>query len=170
MAAVTVLAKSAKVPVPDAFDGSVKVKRFYFHIASVANGGTALDQNSIVRLVKLPAGAEILDMHIRHGAGGGTNTVSIRRCATSDGTTHTDIHTAHDISSAGFFRLISETAAAETCPVHLAVESWIDLEFTGSSGWPVDIAIEGSVIYTMPTFDDERAVVDGTVTDDTGVV
>lgn len=156
MAAVTILADSAKVAVKDdPSDGSIKTKRFYFHIASVANGGAALAQNSIVRLVRLPAQARLVDIMVQFEAGGGTNSGKLRRCAVSDGTTHTDIYTFSDMSSAGYLRLSKETAAAETCPIPLAVESWIDFEVTGSSGWPVDEYIRGEVQYSVPTFDDE---------------
>jgi hypothetical protein len=156
MAAVTILADSAKTAVKDSpGSAAVQSKRFYFHIASVANGGAALDQNSIVRMVRLPAEARIIDILGQHEAGGGTNAAKIRRCAVSDGTTHTDILTLSDMSSAGYFRLSEETPAAETCPIPLAVESWIDIEFTGASGWPVDKYIQGEVLYTVPTFDDE---------------
>lgn len=170
MAAVTVLMRSAKVAVKDAFDGAVKAKSFRLHIASAANGGTAMEQNSIARAVKLPVGAILQDIHMRWEAGGGTNTLNVRRCATSDGTTHTDIKTTLTGGSAGYWRLSDETAGAETCrPTPLAVESWIDIEMAGTNGWPVDKYIEGTVYYVMPTFDDEIADVDGTADDDLGV-
>lgn len=170
MAAVTILMRSAKVAVKEALDGAVKAKAFRLHIAATADGGVALEQSSVARAVKLPAGAMIQDIHMRWEAGGGTNTLAVRRCATSDGTTHTDIKTGLVGGSAGYWRLSDETAAAETCrPTPLAVESWIDIEFAGTNGWPVDKYIEGTVFYTMPTFDDEFDDIAGTADDDLGV-
>ena len=169
MAAVTILMRSAKVAVKETLDGAVKAKSFRLHIASVANGGAALEQNSVARAVKLPKGAIIKDIHLRWEAGGGTNTINVRRCATSDGTTHTDIKTGLVGGSAGYWRLSDETAGAETCEHKLAAESWIDLEFAGANGWPVDQYIEGTVFYVMPTFDDEIEDVNGTADDDAGV-
>ncbi len=170
MAAVTILMRSAKVAVKETLDGAVKAKSFRMHIAAAADGGAALEQNSVARAVKLPAGAILQDMHMRWEAGGGTNTLNVRRCATSDGTTHTDIKTNLTGGSAGYWRLSDETAAAETCrPTPLAVESWIDIEFAGANGWPVDKYIEGTVFYVMPTYDDEIEDVNATAEDDAGV-
>lgn len=169
MAAKTILMRSAKVAVKEALDGAVKAKAFRLHIASVVNGGAALEQNSVARAVKLPKGAMIKDIHMKWEAGGGTNTINVRRCATSDGTTHTDIKTGLVGGSAGYWRLSDETAAAETCAHKLAAESFIDLEFAGANGWPVDQYIEGTVFYTTPTFDDEIEDAAGTADDDLGV-
>lgn len=169
MAAVTILARSAKVPVKDAIDGLVKAKSFRFKIATVALGGAALDTLSIVRIAKLPAGAIIHDIHARWEAGGGTNTLAFRRCATSDGTTHTDLKTGLTGGSAGYWRLSDEVAAAETVPTRLAVESWIDIEMAGANGWPVDKFIEGTIYYTTPCYDDELEDVAGTAEADLGV-
>ena len=156
MAAVTILADSAKVAVMDQpGQGLVCCKQFYFKIAAVADGGTALDQLSIVRIAKLPKDAAIVDIHARWEAGSGTNTLALRRCATSDGTTHTDLKTGLTGGSAGFFRLSDETAAADTVWAPLAVESWIDIEMAGANGWPVSKYIKGCIFYTVPTFDDE---------------
>ncbi len=170
MAAVTILTRSAKVPVKETFDGAVKAKSFRLHIASVANGGAALEQLSVVRVAKLPKGAILQDIHMRWEAGGGTNTLAVRRTAVSDGTTHTDIKTGLTGGSAGYWRLSDETAAAETCrPTPLAVESWIDIEMAGANGWPVDKYIEGTIFYVMPTYDDEREDIAGTADDDLGI-
>jgi len=169
MAAVTVLARSAKVAVRDAFDGAIKVKRFKYKIATVLLGGAALETLSIVRLAKLPAGARIFDIQLQWEAGGGTNTMAVRRCAVSDGTTHTDLKTGITGGSAGWWSLHTEADAAETCPIPLAVESWIDIEMAGTNGWPVDKYIQGSILYSTPTFDDELADVAGTAAADLGV-
>lgn len=169
MAAVTVLMKSALSPAFDERDGQLKVKRFYFHIASVANGGTALEQNSIARAVRLPKGAMIDSIKMKWEAGGGTNTINVRRCAVSDGTTHTDIKTSLTGGSAGYWQSIDETAGAEVTCSRLTAESWIDLEFAGTNGWPVDKYIEGQVAYSMPSTQDELDLVDGTIDDDLGV-
>lgn len=169
MAAVTILMRSAKVAVKEALDGNVKAKAFRLHIASIANGGVALEQNSVARAVKLPKGAKIKDIHMRWEAGGGTNTINVRRCATSDGITHADIKAGLVGGSAGYWRLSDETAGAETCGHRLAAESWIDLEFVGANGWPVDQYIEGTVFYTTPTFDDEIEDAAGTAEDDLGI-
>jgi hypothetical protein len=170
MAAVTILTRAAKQAVFDTLDGSVKAKSFRLHIASTANGGAALEQNSVIRAVKLPKGAILQDIHMRWEAGSGTNTLAVRRTAVSDGVTHTDIKTGLVGGSAGYWRLSDETAGAETCrPTPLAVESWIDIECAGANGWPVDKYIEGTVFYVMPTFDDEIEDVAGTAEDDLGV-
>jgi hypothetical protein len=157
MAAVTILMPSAKQAVKDApnYDGSLKAKHFRLRIAATADGGAALEQNSVARAVKLPEGACLVDIQMRWEAGGGTNTFGVRRCATSDGTTHTDIKTSLVGGSAGYWRLSDETAATETMFKRLDVESWIDLEFTGANGWPVEKYIEGIVVYFVPCFDDE---------------
>ena len=169
MAAVTVLARAAKVAVRAGMDGLVQAKRFRFKIATVALGGAALEQNSIVRVAKLPAGTIIEDIQIKWEAGGGTNTLAVRRCATSDGTTHTDLKTGLTGGSAGYWRNVDETAGAENVCSRLAVESWIDIEMAGANGWPVDKYIEGVIFYTNPAYDDEFADVAGTATADLGV-
>ena len=169
MAAVTILMQSALAPAFDKNDGNLKVKRFYLHIASVANGGTALEQNSIARAVRLPKGAVIDSIKMRWEAGGGTNTLAVRRTAVSDGTTHTDIKTGLTGGSAGYWQSIDETAGAEYTMNRMTVESWIDIEFAGSNGWPVDKYISGQVVYSMPSTEDEIALVDGTIDDDLGV-
>ena len=134
---------------------TLKIKQFRIHVATVANGGAALAQNSVVKAMNLPANAVIFDIQAKWAAGGGTNTFSILQTKQSDGTTIATIKSGLAGGTAGFWRMCDEAAAAAVTLVASTVPYRIDISFTGANGWPVDVVMEGYVLYFVPTFDDE---------------
>lgn len=135
------------------FDSNIKVRQFRYHLAST---GTLLADNDVIRLMKMPSNAVIVDIHIKNEAGGGTNTTTVRYGKVSDDSvTHGDIKVDINMGSAAYWRLSDETAAAATILVEPGYEFYLELEVTGSSGWPVDKYIKGAVFYYVPSFDDE---------------
>jgi ribosomal protein L2 len=142
--------------IKDGYDGLIKARKFRMHIASTANGGFAIAQNDVVRLMKLPASAVISNIEMKWEAGGGTNTLTVRYGKVSDdSSTHVDLKTSLVGGSAGYWRMVDETAAATTTLVAPGYEFYLELEMAGTNGWPVDKYIEGMVYYFTPTFDDE---------------
>jgi len=150
----TVLAKAYKNSVmASGYKGMPMVRRFRYHIAST---GSALSNGDIIKLVKFPKEAVILNVEAKWEAGGGTNTFGFRL---NDGSNTTTLKTGLTGGSNGYFRLIDETAAAGTMMVPAPAATPIDFDLeillAGANGWPVDKYIEGMVTYYTPSFDDE---------------